>query len=112
MRLLLKVLKWAGIVLGGLVGLVILAIVVVYLIAGVRLNKTYDIQVAAITIPSDEARVDRGRHLVETIGLCVECHGDNLEGTILEHDPVFGRLAPTNLTPGKGGIGGTYSDAD
>ena len=80
--------------LGGLVGLIIVAMVVVYFIAGGRMNETYDIQVAQIAVPTDEAGVERGRHLVQTIGLCVECHGENLEGTILEDDPVFGTFAP------------------
>ena len=39
-----KALKWIGIVLGGLVGLLVLAAVVLYAIGSSRLNKTYDIQ--------------------------------------------------------------------
>ena len=33
-------------------------------------------------------------------------------GEVLEDDPVFGKLVPSNLTAGKGGIGGTYTDID
>jgi predicted Co/Zn/Cd cation transporter (cation efflux family) len=40
-----KVLKWIGIILGLLVGLVVLAFGVVYAIAEARLNKTYTIQI-------------------------------------------------------------------
>ena len=43
-RVLLKILKWVGIVLGGLLGLVVIAMVVVYFIAGSKLGETYDIQ--------------------------------------------------------------------
>ena len=109
---LLKVLKWVGIAIGGLVGLVVVALVVVWFLAGARINKTYDIQVKPVSVPTDEAAVARGRHVVRSFGLCQECHGENLEGDVMEDDPVFGRLVGRNLTPGKGGIGGSRSDLD
>ena len=65
---------------------------------------------AAVPIPSGPAASARGKHLVESIGLCVECHGDNLSGDILEDDPLFVTLAPSNLTSGRGGVGGEYTD--
>ena len=108
----LKILKWFGIVLGGLIGLIIVAVVVLYFIGGSRVNKTYEIQVASITVPTDEQSIERGRHVVESMSLCTECHGEDLSGDILEDDPVFGTFAPRNLTPGQGGIGGTFSDID
>ena len=111
-RLLLKVLKWAGIVLGGLLGLLIAAIVVVYFIGGSKLSKTYDIEVVPIPVPTDEVAIERGRHLVEAVGLCQECHGERLEGKVMEEDPVFGRFSASNLTAGKGGVGGRFSDVD
>ena len=74
------------------------------------MNKVYDVQVAAVPIPSGPAAIARGKHLVESIGLCVECHGDNIAGDILEDDPLFGTLAPSNLTSGRGGVGGEYTD--
>ncbi len=81
-----------------------------YLIGSSRLNKVYDVQVAAVPIPSGPAAIARGKHLVESIGLCAECHGDNLSGDILEDDPLFVTLAPSNLTSGRGGVGGEYTD--
>ena len=33
-------------------------------------------------------------------------------GEVLEDDPVFGKLVPSNLISGKGGIGGRYTDID
>ena len=111
-RVLLQVLKWAGIVIGGLVGLVVVALVVVYFVGGGRLSKTYDIQVAPVAIPTDDVAIARGKHLAESAVLCQECHGENLQGDILEDDLVFGRIVASNLTSGKGGIGGRYSDED
>ena len=111
-RLLLQLLKWAGIAIGGLIGLIVIAVVVVYFVAGARLNKTYDIEVAPIAIPTDEAAIARGKHLVESALICQECHGENLQGDVMEDDPPFGRIVASNLTPGRGGVGGTYGDVD
>lgn len=107
-----RYLKWTGISLGGLLGLAIVIIVVLMLVGGARFNRTYDIPVAAINVPTDPASVARGKHLVEAIALCQECHGDNLAGDTVIDDPVFARIVASNLTPGRGGIGGTYSDID
>ena len=111
-RPLVRVLKWLGIAVGGLVAVIVVALVVVWFVAGARMSKTYDIEVQAIAVPTDEASIVRGRHLVRSIGYCIECHGDRLEGDVMEDDPIFGRLVGRNLTPGKGGIGGRRSDLD
>ncbi|MDP6799794.1 MAG: cytochrome c [SAR202 cluster bacterium] len=107
-----KILKWLGIVLGGLVALVVITVVVLLLLGGRRVNKEYDIDVAAVNVSNDAGTIARGKHYVETLGLCQECHGEKLEGEILEDDPVFGKLVPSNLTSGVGGIGGSYTDID
>ena len=112
MGLALKILKWFGIVLGGLVGVLAVAVLVVYFLAGAKLNEIIDVEVAAIVIPTDEAGIERGRHLVRTVGLCTECHGANLQGKVLEEDPLLGRLVGKNLTSGKGGIGADHTDND
>ncbi|HEX6269325.1 MAG TPA: c-type cytochrome [Anaerolineales bacterium] len=107
-----RVVKWFGIVLGGLVGLTALAAAVLYADGSARLNKTYNIQVQAVTIPTDEAAIARGQHLAEGITLCTSCHGENLGGQVLEDAPMIFTLAASNLTAGLGGVGTVYSDAD
>ncbi len=112
-KVLIRVLKWGGIVLGGLVGVILVAVLAIFFIGGSRFNKTYDIQTAAVTVPTgDEEAIERGRHMIAVTGLCTECHGENLQGDVMEDDPVFGRLVASNLTAGKGGVGGSYSDTD
>jgi cytochrome c553 len=106
-----KALKWIGIVLGGLVGLLVLALVVLYVIGSNRLNKSYDIQVETIAISNDEAAIARGRHLSEAVTLCQACHGDNLEGGIIDEEPLISTISASNLTSGRGGVA-TYTDAD
>ena len=107
-----KALKWIGIVLGGLVGLLVLAAVVLYAIGSSRLNKTYDIQPEAITVPTDEAAIARGRHLVEALTFCQACHGEDLGGDVFEDEPMIATFYAPNLTPGRGGVGATFSDGD
>ena len=82
-----KVLKWVGIVLGGLIVLVVIAVGAVYLISNSRFNKTYNIQPETVVIPSDAEAVTYGRHVAVIRG-CTDCHGDNLAGKPLIEDPV------------------------
>jgi mono/diheme cytochrome c family protein len=106
-----KVLKWIGIVLGTLVGLVVLAAAVVYFMTQARVNRTYNIQVEAVAIPTDAASIARGQHVVVT-RLCDDCHGTDLAGRVFLDDPVVGRIITTNLTSGKGGVGSQFGEAD
>jgi cytochrome c553 len=107
-----KVLKWIGIILGGLVGLLALALVVLYFIGSSRLNRSYDISVESVDIPTDEAVIARGKHLAEAVTLCLACHGDNLEGSVIDDEPSIAIISAPNLTSGRGGVAATYSDAD
>ncbi len=112
MRMALKVLKWVGIVLGGLIGVIVIAVVVLYFVGGSRVNRTYDIQPEAVAIPTDAASIERGQHLAEAVTGCTSCHGDNLGGDSFFDDPAIAIFDASNLTSGRGGIGGTYSDVD
>ena len=59
-----KFFKWLGIWLGVVIGLVLLAGMVLYIMGGAQLNKTRQVQPAALVIPDDEASLARGEHLV------------------------------------------------
>ena len=74
-----KIFRWLGIILGSLVGLILLAVLGLYVSTSIRLNKTYSVQPETITIPSDPASIERGRH-VAVIRMCTECHGADLAG--------------------------------
>ncbi|MGE5138203.1 MAG: hypothetical protein ACM3JD_01965, partial [Rudaea sp.] len=105
-----KALKWIGIVLGVLVILIFLIFAGLYFAAGMRLDRTYNISVETVNIPNDPAAIAQGQHWVSIY--CTECHGDNLAGAVVFEDPSIGQVAASNLTPGKGGIGKEYTDAD
>jgi mono/diheme cytochrome c family protein len=108
----LRILKWVGITLGAIVAVLVVAVAALYMVGTLRLNRTYEFQVEALRAPTDAGSIARGKHIVEAIGGCQECHGEGLSGQIIEDDPAFARLVASNLTPGQGGIGGRYTDVD
>jgi len=99
-----KVFKWIGIGLGSLVGLVLLVALVLFFIGNARLNKTYDFPPSDITLPTDEASLEFGKHRAEV--LCAGCHGPDLSGIEdwFSAGPL-GTIDSANLTSGEGGFG-------
>ncbi len=107
-----KILKWTGIVLGGLIGLTLLTGLALYPSGKEKLTRSYpNLSIETVSIPTDPYAVARGKHLA-TIWACTKCHGDNLSGMLLSNDPIQGTITSANLTSGNGGIGGSYTDAD
>ncbi len=107
-----KILKWTGIVLGGLIGLTLLTGLALYPSGKEKLSRYYpNVPVEAVNIPTDPDSVARGKHIAIVWG-CTKCHGENLSGMLLSNDPILGTIPSSNLTPGKGGIGGSYTDVD
>jgi mono/diheme cytochrome c family protein len=107
-----KILKWVGIVVGGLIGLLVLAIVAANVLANARLTRAFDIRPRTVVLSSSAVAVERGGHLVEAISHCVACHGADLGGAQFLDDEMLGSLYAANLTGGKGGIAAGYSDED
>jgi mono/diheme cytochrome c family protein len=104
-------LRFAGRLLAGLLLLVVLTVIVVYLVTSLAIRRTYDFPESTVRAATDSASLAWGRHLVEAIGKCQECHAGDLGGKVMVDEPAFGRLASSNLTRGRGGIDG-YTDAD
>lgn len=110
----MKFLRWLGISIAGLLSLLIVAGIVLYIIGGQRISKTYTIPNEQVTLPSDQASLTRGQHLALAINKCNDCHGERLEGKVfldVSSPPLFRAVAP-NLTRGQGGLGSQLSDAD
>ncbi len=108
----MRIVRWIGISVGGLVALLVVAAVAVYALSSARLNQTFTVPEETIVIPTDAASLERGRHLATTIGQCVDCHGENLAGREFLNAPGIGRFNSANLTGGQGGAGQNFSDAD
>ena len=106
-----KVLKWIGIVLGSLVGLLLVLAVVFYFMGNARLNKTYSFPSSGIAVPTDAESLARGEHLTKM--LCTGCHGTDLGGVIgWFPSGSFGSLDSANLTSGDDGIGQEFKTDD
>ena len=65
-----------------------------------------------LPIPSDDAAIERGRHLATSVNSCADCHGPDFGGRVFADAGPLGVITGTNLTRGRGGIGGTYTDCD
>lgn len=106
-----KVFKWIGIVLGIVLVLGIGWYGKAYYSTEARLEQVFQVDVPAITIPSDSASIAEGKHLAAIKG-CLECHGDDMGGKMMLDEPMLGRFYATNLTRGKGGLPENYSPKD
>lgn len=105
-----RVMKWIGIVLGGLLGLLIIAVTVLTITGGSKLNKQYEIQSEPVAVLEETAVLERGQYLVSVS--CIGCHGEDLGGTAFINDPALGTIPAPNLTAGQGGVGAVYNDED
>jgi cytochrome c553 len=105
-----KVLKWVGIVLGSVVGLILIAALALYLRGNSRLNATHKAPDTLASGFGDSVSLARGGHLMRILS-CQVCHGERLEGSVFLDIPPA-RAVASNLTPGRGGVGGNYSGED
>jgi len=97
--------------MGVVLGLIIVSIAATYAVTSVHMNRQYA-RTDSLVIPTDPVSVARGRHVVEAIGKCAACHGDDYSDRAVSDDPAFAVLYSANLTVGTGGIGASYTDAD
>jgi cytochrome c553 len=107
-----KLIKILGIGIGSLLGLIVLAVAVLFAISEVKLNQTFAAPEQTVTASKDPAVVASGAHIVTAITACGDCHGANLSGNVILDDPAIGKVVAPNLTPGKNSILTQRSDAD
>lgn len=106
-----KIFKWIGIVLGTLIGLVLLAGVALFLMGNARLNKVYSFEPTNLTLPTDAASIEYGKHRAET--LCMGCHATDLSGIDNWFNaPPLGVIDSANLTTGEGGLPADFATED
>ena len=90
-----RILKWIGIVVGGLVGLILIVAVVLSTLGRNRLNNAPEVAVQTVALSGDAAH---GKHLVENVAACVACHGKQFEGGPFIDEPPIGYVPAPNLT--------------
>src|ERR1051325_6646794 len=107
------VLKWAGVVVGSLVGLIILCAAGVYVYGGHLDNRTLTTAADAksLTIASSPSILARGEHLATAIGKCGDCHAPDYGGSKFIDDPKLGSISAPNITGGRGSRIASYDDA-
>ncbi|MDX1613549.1 MAG: cytochrome c [Candidatus Promineifilaceae bacterium] len=106
-----RVLKWVGIVLGSLIGLVIIAYLAMTVIVNQRANREYEIETAELTIPTDAESIAEGGRLV-AFRACTDCHGDDYSGDVLIDDPAIGTIYAANISGGAGSPTADYTPRD
>ncbi len=106
-----KIAKWAAVGLGGLAGLALLALGIIYWITSNHMDRTYSISPHPVAAATDSDALAYGERLARIRG-CTDCHGENLAGRLMIDAPMVAKLYTSNLTAGKGGIGSRYTDAD
>ena len=90
-------LRWIGVGLGSVAGLVMTAYAVVYVLSERVLQHTYTVPAVGISIPTDSASITEGRRLATVHG-CLSCHGKRVEGPVLFDEPMIGRIVAPDLT--------------
>ncbi|MCP4416908.1 MAG: cytochrome c [Chloroflexi bacterium] len=107
-----SILKWIGIVLGGLIGLLLIASIVLHFVGKSKLVTAPEVTRQPVTVPptTDTEAIARGKQWVNIA--CTDCHGENLAGTVFIDNEMGVTLIAPNLTGGEGGIGSDYTDED
>ena len=104
-------LKWLGIFVGVILGLIILSGLMLYGLGQRRLTKTYQVEPEQVRFPNDGESLQEGKRIFQYRG-CEACHGEDLEGLVYLDNPAIGQVITPNLTKGTGGIGNERSDID
>ena len=97
----MRVLKWFGIVVGGILGVAVIAVGVIYALTQGRISKTWDVAGHEVALPTDSTALALGEH-VATVRGCTGCHMADLGGGDFIKVPVVAVLYAKNLTTGTG----------
>jgi cytochrome c553 len=93
-----RALRWTAAALGALAALAIVGYAAVYVVSERALNRTYAFKPVAIQIPSDAGSIAEGRRLAQVHECFGGCHGTQVEGRVLFHDPMIAHVVAPNLT--------------
>lgn len=91
--------------------IVVLIFTVIYLHTESDRLRTYPLTEYDINIPDDSLSFEHGRRIFNIRG-CVDCHGQNAGGKIVESGLLTGVIVAPNLTSGKGSALTGYSNED
>jgi mono/diheme cytochrome c family protein len=103
----IRLLKWAATVVGGLVIAVAGAYAYVWFSAEAILNRKFRTPAQHVVASTDPKAIARGKRLASFLG-CTGCHGATLQGDIFFDIPFDTRAVGANLAR----LAKSYSDAD
>jgi mono/diheme cytochrome c family protein len=84
--------------------LLVIALIAVYAISERQLRQTFPVTEEILSLPPETGDADRGEHVVRSISVCVDCHGEDLGGEEIMSIPLLARVVGPNLTAGEGGL--------
>jgi mono/diheme cytochrome c family protein len=91
-----KALRWAGIGLGGLIALLIVAAIVIFAWSEVILRRDYAAAPESLPALSAAEKAEAPR-LARVLG-CLSCHGDGLKGKLMFDAPGVAKVFAPNIT--------------
>lgn len=91
--------------------IVIVILSAILFITESKRNRIYPLTGYELHIPDDSTAIEHGRRIY-TIRGCVDCHGENLAGKIIESGFLTGTIAAPNLTTGTGSPIRNYTNSD
>ncbi|MFZ0549139.1 MAG: c-type cytochrome [Candidatus Promineifilaceae bacterium] len=106
----MKILKWIGLGLVVLIGLVVVLALVLNFVGSNKMANAPEVTVRPISVPTDADTIARGEYIVHNISGCAGCHGENLGGGEFFDGPPFGYVPAPNLT--SSGAGSNYQSAE
>lgn len=74
------------------------------------MSKVYAVALPEVQLSTDPTVLERGKHLAESLGSCLDCHGDDLGGKLMVDMGPVGVVHTPNIT--AGGVLAQYSDAE
>ena len=101
-------LKWLLYGIGGILGIALAGIGVVYVLIGLDLGRTFDRAGASIAVPGDRATIAEGERLARLRGCMGGCHGEGVNGNVFFDVPDGTRV----VAPDLGLIASSYSTAE
>jgi mono/diheme cytochrome c family protein len=93
---------------GGIVALIVVALVVLFVWSEIILRRTYDVPLETFVAPSDSASIAAGERQAILRGCYSGCHGTQLEGGVFFDEPGVARVTAPDLTR----VMYTHSDAE
>ena len=92
-----KALRFLGVGLVGLVGLVLLAVVIGYGITEYELRRSHAAELRSVRLSTAPTVIAEGRRLTDVLG-CTGCHGTSLQGKKFISEPLLATIYAANLT--------------